>query len=136
MAGGVQWDQAAFVQRVRQATMRGIARWITRVDKRSVELILQTSKSGRVYKRRSVTHRASAGGEPPASDTGTLVNSRNVSLDDNTLSARLTYATKYARALQLGTEKMEPRPWLDRAVADTREAGLGDVREELAAVLR
>jgi hypothetical protein len=71
--------------------------------------ILQGGKSGRVYKRRSVTHQASAPGESPASDTGRLVNAIQVILESS-LSSIMKVATKYAMLLEVGTSKMAARP--------------------------
>jgi ubiquitin len=52
-----------------------------KVEKEAKQSILSGEKSGRIYQRRSVTHRASAPGQAPASDTGRLVNSINSYLD-------------------------------------------------------
>ena len=71
--------------------------------------ILGGQKTGRVYKRRSVTHRASAPGESPASDTGRLVNAIHVVLESS-LSSIMRVATKYAMLLEVGTSKMAARP--------------------------
>src|SRR4051812_5470710 len=67
--------------------------------------ILSGAKTGRIYTRRSVQHRASAPGESPASDTGKLVNSISIQLE-STLAAIMKVATKYALGLELGTSKI------------------------------
>ena len=66
-------------------------------------------KTGRTYLRGTVSHRASAPGEAPATDTGTLVSSiayRKVSLMTAEVESRLDYAT----FLEFGTVNMDPRP--------------------------
>lgn len=128
----VDWNANRLLPVIRQAAMRGVVRWINAVDTRSVELIMEPPKTGRMYGK----HQASAPGEAPASDTGRLVNSRTVDLSEGQLQARLTYRTAYAAALELGTEKMEPRPFLRRALAETTKEGQAMVTEEIKAVLK
>jgi HK97 gp10 family phage protein len=71
-------------------------------------------KTGRVYVRGegqnlSRTHRASAPGEAPATDTGTLVSSITFKQESRltaTVASRLAYATY----LEFGTQRIAPRP--------------------------
>lgn len=129
----VDWNDEAFKAAVHRGAAAGLARWINLVDAKSVDLILNTKKTGRVYRRRGVEHQASAAGEPPASDTGRLVNSRRVEVDTENLRARLAYGTEYALYLSLGTYKMEPRPWLFPALEQTFAEGVEAVRSEIRA---
>lgn len=132
----VNWNDQAVLAKAHAGTNRGLARWITEVERRAVELIMSPPKSGRVYRRRGVSHQASAPGEAPANDLGRLVNSRTKELFPEDLRARLTFRTEYAAYLEFGTRKMEPRPYANRALRESKDAGLGMVREELAAALR
>jgi hypothetical protein len=66
-------------------------------------------KTGAVYQRRSVTHQASAPGESPATDTGTLVSSITYRKVD-ALSAEIESRLGYATMLEFGTQRMAPRP--------------------------
>jgi hypothetical protein len=62
-------------------------------------------KTGRVYSRGTVSHRASAPGQAPATDTGTLASSityRKVGLMTAEIESRLDYAYY----LEFGTESM------------------------------
>ena len=72
--------------------------------------IQQGPASGRLYKRGNVVHQASAPGETPASDTGTLM--RSIYHERET---DLTYAIGsrlvYAAYLEYGTSRMAPRPF-------------------------
>jgi HK97 gp10 family phage protein len=80
----------------------------------AIKSIQDGNKSGRIYKRRSVTHRASAPGEPPASDTGRLVGSitayANGGGEAMTVAGRGT--ALYAPLLEFGTSKIAPRPFM------------------------
>lgn len=71
------------------------------------------ARSGVVYKRGSVSHQASAPGEPPKSDTGQLVNSIHTVSKKRGLSAEVKSQLPYAGELELGTSKVAARPvWL------------------------
>lgn len=122
--------------RIQQAAMRGVTTWIGLVEQRAVDLILSPPKSGRIYRRRGVAHRASAPGEAPANDTGRLVNSRRIELFPERLRARLTFSTSYAALLELGTSRMEARPFARRSLLETEEQGRGAILSEIGAVTR
>lgn len=72
-------------------------------------------KTGREYRRGTKTHRASAPGQAPATDTGALVSSTYITkVDDYTqaIGSRLDYAVH----LEFGTVSIAPRPaWLPAA---------------------
>lgn len=96
--------------------------------------ILSGGKTGRVYKRRGVTHRASAAGESPANDTGGLVNSINASVNREgaELVGKVEAHKKSAAHLELGTSKMAARPFLFPAF----ESSKSWVQERLARAVR
>lgn len=78
-------------------------------------------KSGREYRRRRGTHRASAPGEPPAIDTGTLLASigePHVRKEGNALVGTLTISASYAGLLERGTPRMAARPFAMPAVEE------------------
>lgn len=71
-------------------------------------------KTGRVYKRGkgknlSRAHQASAPGQAPATDTGTLVSSIYFQQDSDT-SVTVGSRLAYAYYLEFGTRRMAPRP--------------------------
>jgi HK97 gp10 family phage protein len=80
--------------------------------------VLNSKKSGRIYRRGSVEHIASAAGEPPASNTGRLVNSIATEYDQAALAGRVVVGVDYGLMLEYGTQKIEPRPFLRPAVAN------------------
>lgn len=131
-----KWNQPELMARVRRGAMLGVTDWIGLVEKRAVELIMQPPKTGRVYRRRGVSHQASAPGQAPANDQGRLVNSRRISLNEAQLRASLNFSTEYAIMLERGTRKMEPRPYASRALSETYSAGIQCVQSRIAQALR
>ena len=88
-------------------------------------------KSGRQYRRGSVVHVASAPGESPAIDTGTLANSiRTTRLSP--LRYAVQASTIYARMLYEGTTRIAPRPYLE---PEAREI-VPHIRDEIARAVR
>lgn len=131
-----RWDGQALLDKVRQAANRGVVRGTERVLATAVRLIQSGGKSGQVYVRRGVSHQASAPGEPPASDTGRLAQSGKTRYDMERVSGFVSFSTEYAEPLELGTEKMEPRPYLRPALGMNREAIVSDVQNEILQELR
>lgn len=80
--------------------------------------LLSTPGTGRVYRRRSVLHQASAPGQPPAVDTGYLRASvdHKVGTDAEGLYADIGTEVDYGLYLEQGTRYMQPRPWLKPAL--------------------
>jgi len=70
--------------------------------------------TGRVYKRRTVTHRASKPGHPPATDTGQLRRSisREVRREGGGWAGFVGTPLKYGLWLERGTSQVKARPWL------------------------
>ena len=93
------------------------------VEKEAKESIAGGQKSGHVYRRGNVAHRASAPGEAPASDTGRLINSINVRPVQGELAVDVKAGggvVKYARSLEFGTSKMAARPFLFPALEKSK----------------
>jgi phage gpG-like protein len=84
------------------------------IQSKSVEKIQKGQRSGRTYRRRSVTHTASAAGEPPKTDSGRLVASiRPVFGNMSAEVGSLANIAKYGGMLEEGTKNMAARPWLE-----------------------
>lgn len=77
------------------------------------------NRDGKVYHWvRDSDHTASAGGEPPSSDTGNLLGSIGHRLGVDEYVYGEVYANaRYASWLELGTRYMAPRPFLRPALA-------------------
>lgn len=78
------------------------------------------ARTGRIYskgKDGSIKHQASAPGESPAPDTGSLRQSathQTVRQEGNKIIGGAGVSAPHALALELGTENMEPRPFISR----------------------
>jgi hypothetical protein len=90
------------------------------IHSRAVEKIMSPPKTGEIYVRRGVPHRASAPGEAPAQDTG------NLAADSGVRRLGLAhfavwFAAAYAAALELGTALIDERPYLRPSVYEEIE---------------
>lgn len=128
----VKWNGARLSKKMRVAAMRGVVRATELVRKEAISLILNTAKSGRVYVRGDVEHQASAPGEPPASDTGRLVNSIKTVYDTKNLYGKVVTTVAYGQYLEFGTQTIEPRPFLRPALANTRKQIKRIIKQELS----
>lgn len=90
----------------------------------AVESINQGAKTGITYEKYNPrrTHTASADGEPPATDTGLLVNNIVVIMDiaAKGLTANVESRADYSAFLEFGTSKMGARPFLQPALEENR----------------
>lgn len=106
----------------RQAVSRGV-RAVNAIRNAELE-VLKGKRSGRVYRKpftKRATYTASAPGEPPARRTGNLrmhwngqVKSENASGGGVAIVAELESQEPYAGALENGTPKMAPRPFVEQ----------------------
>lgn len=138
----VRWDDTAVKAELMAAAGRGAFRTAQAIQKEAVRLLTTGPKTGRIYRRRGVEHQASAPGQPPASDTGRLAGSGTTEAFPAMAKARVTFSTAYARAQErgsayraagaggaeggyanpaqreIGTQSLEPRPFLRPAAAN------------------
>jgi HK97 gp10 family phage protein len=104
-----------FKARAKNEVEKGLYAAAKKVEGDAKKSILQGSKTGRVYKRKSVIHKASAPGEAPANDTGRLAGSISTYLNSTALESIVTAGrglAKYATMLEFGTRKIKPRPFM------------------------
>lgn len=88
----------------------------------AVQSINQGAKSGVVYDlynpRR--THKASAAGEPPATDTGFLASNIVLDVDADGFGASVESRADYSSFLEFGTSKMAARPFMQPALEENK----------------
>lgn len=108
--------------------LRGVAQQIVG----DIKLSFGTSPDGREYKRGTVTHIASQPNYPPNVDTGTL----RASIDSRPVASRkLTYeihdGVEYGYHLEMGTERMEARPFVAPVFNDWQRKIMDDAKRNL-----
>ena len=88
----------------------------------AIKSIQSGAKSGIVYEKYNPrrTHRASAPGEAPASDTGNLV-SKIIVRQDGKDKTNVESNAHYSAYLEYGTSKMEPSPFMFPAFEKSRQ---------------
>ena len=115
---------------------KALAVSVVELDAHAKQQIQGGSRSGRTYRRRSVTHQASAPGEYPKTDTGQLVSSLYFRVAANKLSAFFGTKLDYGKYLEFGTSRMKARPWL-RPTLKAKEASIvARLREAVIETLR
>ena len=81
-----------------------------------MKLSMTETKTGKLYKRGSVIHQASAPGQAPAVDTGFLGNSIQTKMISDT-HGEITISADYAEFLEEGTSTgLAPRPFVEPAI--------------------
>tara|TARA_R110000822_G_scaffold257105_1_gene382771 strand:+ start:770 stop:1216 length:447 start_codon:yes stop_codon:yes gene_type:complete len=103
---------------------RALARSVMVVRGEAIDSIASGSKSGATYKRGGTEHKASAAGEAPATDTGTLISgiTTEVKIMDKVLVGMIkAFASdggggNYATHLEFGTRNMSARPFMQPAL--------------------
>jgi hypothetical protein len=127
------------LQRMTAEAEARVARVVTEtaliVDTDIKTRIQRGPKSGKVRRRGSITHQASAPGEAPATDTGTLVSSV-VFEQTKRLEATVASRLAYAYYLEFGTQRIRPRPAWVPAVEKARPDFVRKVAEAIAGAAR
>lgn len=132
----VQWNGSALLAKIKGATLVGISRGTEAVREEATSLMLNSPRSGRIYRRRGVEHKASGPGEPPAPDTGNLIRNIQTRIDPAKLTGNVNFGTVYSRYLEYGTAKMAPRPFARPALANEQENIRDGVADEISKALR
>ncbi|WP_342150235.1 hypothetical protein [Methylorubrum sp. SB2] len=118
----------------------GIGRALTvsvvEMDAHAKTRIQGGGRSGRTYRRRGVTHQASAPGEFPKTDRGQLVASLFFRVGGDRLSAMFGTALLYGRYLEYGTSRMAARPWLRPTFRTLEPQARQRIRDAVQAALR
>lgn len=141
----VKWDASKADAMVRAAASRGVRKGTEIVRREVVRKIVEDPKTGAVYTTRFFTnaagkavpigerppHQASAPGEAPASDSGRLVQSIVTSFDQTKIVGTVAATAAHAADLEMGNEKIAPRPYLRVSLDDKRQEVVGVIQAEL-----
>ncbi len=115
LARALQVKQSA----IRDAVDVAVAQTAAGIQRRYVAAVQRGGRTGRTYKKYAPkrTHRASAPGEPPKTDTGQLANSCVIYHEQGSREALVVVAAPYAAALEFGSPKsnLAARPALGPA---------------------
>ena len=107
----------------------------------AVKSIQTGPKSGRVYQRYNPTrtHKASAPGEAPASDTGNLVRNIKVKQKDQD-TVEVESNAPYSAFLEFGTSKMLARPFLfpafEKSKSKITQAVFSRIKKKIEAITK
>jgi hypothetical protein len=114
----VDWNQEEVERRIREGANRGVLMGaLHRPGPRGTELILEPPKTGRVYRAgASSIRRPPQARRRPATPAAWRDPARWS--DPGDVSAAVNWATIYARRLEVGDDKIEPRPYARRALAE------------------
>lgn len=119
----IHFDQAALHALLTSSEVaKDLERRGLQVEARA-KILMSTPGTGRTYRRRGITHRASSPGEPPAPDTGQARASITHAMgqDGEGLFVDVGSNLKTVKFLEFGTQHMAARPALRPAL----EAGQG-----------
>jgi HK97 gp10 family phage protein len=105
-----------YVKSLELAVKKALLTGANLVRNTAITSITKGGKSGAIRGK----HRASAPGEPPASDTGFLVSHIFVKPVGDGLTVDVFASAKYAKWLEFGTNKMQPRPFLFPALEENK----------------
>lgn len=104
--------------RAERAVARVVRATAMKVEGTAKTRIQRPPKTGRVYRRGRVVHQASAPGESPATDTGTLASRVFHSVEAGGMEASVWSDVNYSVYLEMGTRRMAPRPFLAPALRE------------------
>lgn len=126
----VKWNGDEVMRRVRAGAMRGVMRGTERVHDLATRKIMDPPKTGRKYS--GLPNRSSAPGEAPATQSGRLQQSGRTIYNEAELSGVASWSSAHAMPLEVGTEKMAPRPFARPSLAESVEGIRQDVAAEIA----
>ena len=107
---------------IRKKMQQVITYGINATRNTAVDNILRGAKSGETYIKYNPrrTHKASASGQFPASDTGFLANNIITNMQGNGLEGEVISQAEYSQYLEYGTSKMGARPFMQPSLEQNR----------------
>lgn len=158
----IEHDIAGLPARVDEALMQGCHATAMVARNEAVNLVRKGPKTGRIYewvgtskddprrdrliqapqghrfwaRKRPTPHRASAPGQPPATDTGALVGSILAEGTEDRRGFRLVAGRVIAVWLEFGTRFMRPRPFIRPAGESAARQGLTIIKAYVDRAIR
>lgn len=102
----------AYIADLKKQTYKEIMLIVLAMDASTKDKLTSGGRTGRTYKRRTVTHVASAPGEFPASDRGDMVNNLYIKGDKVHYEVRYGNTMLHAKHLEYKPASLGGRPWL------------------------
>ena len=109
----------------KKALAKAVNAGLLMIETRCKKKVQSHASKDRTYTRGGVTHTASAGGNPPNTDTGYLVSQMHVELETDGMTGYFVSGAGYSSFLEYGTVNMAERPFVYPSFA-----------EELPAILK
>ena len=123
-------------KKFRQDFIKGVSRELIRgallVRNDAVNILNSGTRTGVLYTRRGVTHRASRSGEPPKSDTGRLANSISFTQKAKVSAFQIMTTTTAGNATVNYADKLENdlnRPFMSTAFNNNERKIIANVRK-------
>lgn len=118
--------------RMRDDLPKAIFKALNLIRSDAIKSVQYGTKTGRLYKvGRKTLHRASAPGQAPASNTGNLARSVVVQIDTDGRGGDVVARAEYAAALEFGTSKIAPRPFMYPAARFNRDKIVKLIRDAI-----
>ena len=137
----LNWDVDAIIQASERSVKEVVVTHVAALKTHAVNAITSGPKTGRLYPRGGRVHQASAPGEAPANDGGTLIQRTEEEIADDGLSGAVVFKTRYAAALEFGslehgTGFIAARPYARPALEAVRPKFEEDVKKALREFLK
>jgi HK97 gp10 family phage protein len=102
------------------------------IQKTAIESIAEVSQGESVIRYRPRReHVVSQEGDPPNTDTGRLISSIHVQVDEGDKTASVSSNVEYAVHLEFGTKYMNARPWLQPAIDANKRVRRSEIVVEI-----
>lgn len=115
----------AFAARLHVVPIAALEKVAQEMKAEMIRKIESPPKTGRIYG----THQASAPGEAPAADTGTLAGS--ITVDRSEKEVILSAQAPYAAVLEHGGAHIAPRPFFYNTVEELWPKALGEIADAI-----
>lgn len=136
----VKWNSEKVITKIARGALAGLEIAGEIVATEAVSKVKSPPKSGRVYQKYTPrrTHQASAPGEAPASDLGTLaanISPQPTKATSGGIVKTVNSAADYSASLEFGTANIDPRPFMRPALEEKRKEINAAIEKEIARAL-